>query len=766
MYIRFFRSCLSVILLALLFSACARKAPQPEQSVSVMGQGRSGPIVTFESQEIFLAHLHPANLNMTSWKQLEPVLSNSLRYVDNKNSSDSATDVPGLALTWGDIRRTLTTLLGLLPSLDENPAQFAEHFEWRAVPDGISYSGYYEPMIRASWFQKPGYEHPIYATPPDMRRQKQRHGFYYDRKAIDGRKVLAGQGLELAWAADPVDVFYMQIQGSGRLIFEDGSSVSVNYDSQNGHKYVSIGRIMRERGLLKQGHIFEQRAWFKANPQAIDDVLFENPSYVFFKLGGQATGAIGAMGCMLEPWASLATDRQIIPLGAVVAYAVNIPDREQGEVPLRAIGLAQDVGGAIKNNRIDIFCGLGGDGEYVASHLDRRGPAWMLVAKKDEPASQVSIISAQPDSDVSQVEAQVPMAETETDMVRKDNEPAQLLDEHAWEGAAVAEDLPLAIQTPESSSQASTDSPVADSDAVKIEVLTAITEAETAMMREDYATARNLLEKPAREGDAEAADLLGHMLLFGRGGPMDVVRAEELLRNAAEKNRPEAQNSMGVLYMTGINGVIDPIQAIAWFRKAAEQGHAYAMFNMGRAAEQGLSMKKSKTEALAWYAKAAHKGSEAAKIRLEELQDTKAPPNKKRNMSYQLDARTQVAQRASQSTTNDPVPTFGQIGEAKSTGLEICDVLLNWNNQIAVLSFNLVNTKHSVQQGKLRLTLLRPDNSKTPLANTTFNVKKFIDKKLNLTLPAETPNDSRILIEALTRENVLIASYHLTLPKS
>jgi membrane-bound lytic murein transglycosylase A len=382
-----FRSALPVVLSALLFAACAKELPRPESAPPKPGAvavtGRLGPPVSFESQEIFLANLSPANLDMTSWKQLEPALRNSLHHIEGKHNADAGPADP--ALTWDDMRRTVTTLLDLLPQLDNNPALFAEHFEWRAVPNGISYSGYYEPLIRASWEQKPGYEHPIYATPPDMRRHKRRHGSYYDREAIDGRKVLAGRGLELAWAADPVDIFYLQIQGSGRLIFEDGSSVYVNYDSQNGHKYRSSGRIMRAKGLLKEGHIFEQRAWLKANPDRVNAILFENPSYIFFKFGSE--GSVGAMGVTIEPWTSIATDREVIPLGSVVAYGVNIPDLARGEAPLRAIGLAQDVGGAIKNNRIDIFCGPGEEGEYVASRLDKRGPAWILVAKTDETAS-------------------------------------------------------------------------------------------------------------------------------------------------------------------------------------------------------------------------------------------------------------------------------------------------------------------------------------------------------------------------------------------
>lgn len=359
-----------------LLSACAKDISQPAPVEPVTP--RSGPPVAFEPHDTFLTYLHPSNQGIGSWKELEPVLRDSLRYVSSKDPNAQAVDYNG-SQTWGQMRRTLTLLIELLPELDHNPALFAEHFEWRPVPEGIAYSGYYEPVIAASRVKKPGFEHPIYQTPPDMQTHKRRHGRYHDRQAIDGRGVLQNKGLELAWAADPVDVFYLQIQGSGRLAFDDGTSICINYDSQNGHKYRSSGRIMAAKGLLAKGHIFEQRAWFKANPHRVNEILFENPSYVFFKFGN--AGAIGAMGYTLKPWASIATDRRIIPLGSVVAYGVNIPHAEKGEEPLRAIAVAQDVGGAIKKNRIDVFCGAGGDAEYVASHLDKKGPAWLLVAK-------------------------------------------------------------------------------------------------------------------------------------------------------------------------------------------------------------------------------------------------------------------------------------------------------------------------------------------------------------------------------------------------
>ena len=273
----------------------------------------------------------------------------------------------------------MTRLQELLPRLDREPELFLANFRWVEVPDGIKYSGYYEPVVRASRTRKPGYTQAIYGLPPDLKKVAAKRGRYYDRRTIEEKQILAGKGLELAWAADPVDVFFLEIQGSGRLVFDDGTQAYINYAGQNGHKYKSSGRIMREKGLLREGHIFEQRQWFKDNPQRVREILNENPSYVFFRYGTR--GPTGATGQVVDEWLSLATDRTFIPLGSVVAYGVNIPDQQRGKVPLRGIGFAQDVGGAIKKNRIDVFCGGEERGNYVASHLDARGPAWVLLAK-------------------------------------------------------------------------------------------------------------------------------------------------------------------------------------------------------------------------------------------------------------------------------------------------------------------------------------------------------------------------------------------------
>ncbi|MCR5563685.1 MAG: MltA domain-containing protein [Desulfovibrio sp.] len=359
-------------LLTLPLVACSAKKPEPQLEFPV------GPAVSLqEGPDYFVQNLHSASQGMRSWSELAVSVNKSLRYVKTKPASGTAIRRPGLHVTWGELRNTLERLQQIIPRLDKEPGLLLANFKWVKVPNGIKYSGYYSPEVKASLTPKKGYEQAIYRLPPEIPAGK--HKKFADRRTIEEKQILANRGLELAWAKDPVDVFFLEIQGSGCLLLEDGRKICVNYAGQNGHKYKSSGRIMREKGLLKRGDIFEQRQWFKDNPDRVREILNDNPSYVFFKLGGN--GPTGAMGAIVDDWRTLATDRSFIPLGSIVAYGVNIPDPSKGQVPLRGIGFAQDVGGAIKRNRIDIYCGSNDRANYVASFLDAKGPAWILLAK-------------------------------------------------------------------------------------------------------------------------------------------------------------------------------------------------------------------------------------------------------------------------------------------------------------------------------------------------------------------------------------------------
>ena len=366
---------LAVLCLGLALGACGgKKAVAPD---------RGGPwVAPQEPAQVFVSRLKPASQDLNSWTEMAPTIRKSESYCARKPASALAVNRGEMKITWGEMAETLRTLRGILPKLDGNPGLLLEKFRWIPFPGGIKYSSYYEPQIKASRERNParGHTEPMYKVPPDLASYKAAHGGrYYSRREIDEGHLLEGKGLELAWA-DPVDVFFLQIQGSGKLIFSDGTEAFINYAGQNGHKYRSSGKIMAAKGgILKRGDIFEQRAWLHAHPERQKEIFNENPSYVFFKFGMR--GSMGAMGYQVDDWLSLATDPRYIPLGAVVAFGVNAPDPQTGRFPLRGIGFAQDTGGAIKKDRIDIYAGGSDRGNYVASFLDASGPAWVLVRR-------------------------------------------------------------------------------------------------------------------------------------------------------------------------------------------------------------------------------------------------------------------------------------------------------------------------------------------------------------------------------------------------
>jgi membrane-bound lytic murein transglycosylase A len=272
-------------------------------------------------------------------------------------------------------------------------AFFAEHFELVQVGDGAAFvTGYFEPEIAGSRNRQPGYEVPIYRKPPDLvevdsataeatgtpRRGRLENGIvvpYYERSEIE-TGVLAGQGLEIAWAADAIDLFFLQIQGSGRLRLPDGGIMRIGYAGQNGREYVGIGKLMKERGLLGPGKTTMQGIveWLRDHPEEGRAIMLENKSYVFFQ---ELTGAgpLGALGLPVTGRATVATDPHYVPMGAPVLLQL---DRAEAS----GLWVAQDTGGAIKgSNRFDTFWGAGADAARVAGGMQGRGRAYVLVPK-------------------------------------------------------------------------------------------------------------------------------------------------------------------------------------------------------------------------------------------------------------------------------------------------------------------------------------------------------------------------------------------------
>ncbi|KPF78457.1 MltA, partial [alpha proteobacterium AAP81b] len=226
-------------------------------------------------------------------------------------------------------------------------------------------TGYYEPEIAGSRDPAPGFAVPLYRRPPDLI-EADLGAFAADLKGrklrgrLDGNRLvpypdrgaimagaLAGRGLELAWAADPYEAFFLEIQGSGRLRLPDGRLMRIGYDSQNGRPYVAIGRVLIDRGELPPGgaNMDSILAWLRSHPAEAPALLAANPSVVFFRELTKTRpdeGPNGALGVALTPGTSVAADPAFVPLGAPLLVTTTLP----GGVALRALMVAQDTGGA------------------------------------------------------------------------------------------------------------------------------------------------------------------------------------------------------------------------------------------------------------------------------------------------------------------------------------------------------------------------------------------------------------------------------------
>jgi len=287
-----------------------------------------------------------------------------------------------------------------VPPGDEEAAR--RFFETEFVPyalissdtgDSGLITGYYEPIIEGSRMPSAAHPHPIYGVPPDLivvdlpetkqmrlrgRLDGRRLVPYYSRAEIDARGEAFGAPV-LAWTRDPVELFFLQIQGSGQVQLESGERIRVGYADQNGHPYRSLGRYLVERGEmpLEQASMQGIKAWAAANPQKLREALHQNPSYVFFRELPPSDGPIGALGVPLHAGTSLAVDRRFVPLGAPVYLATTYP---LSDMPLERLMAAHDTGGAIRGVvRADFFWGTGGEAGAQAGRMRQQGRMWLLL---------------------------------------------------------------------------------------------------------------------------------------------------------------------------------------------------------------------------------------------------------------------------------------------------------------------------------------------------------------------------------------------------
>lgn len=259
-------------------------------------------------------------------------------------------------------------------------------------------TGYYEPLLRGSRSASGKFRYPIHAPPDDLltidlvalypelkslrlrgRLQGNKVVPYFSRAEIDAGSAPI-RGKELLWVDDAVELFFLQIQGSGRVQLENGETVRVGYADQNGHPYRSIGKWLVEKGELTLDKASMQgiKDWGRQNPSRLPEMLNANPSYVFFReLSNHLSGPLGALGVPLTAERSIAVDPRGLPLGAPVWLATTRPNSTES---LNRLMLAQDTGGAIRGNvRADFFWGFGDEAGKQAGAMKQRGRMWVLL---------------------------------------------------------------------------------------------------------------------------------------------------------------------------------------------------------------------------------------------------------------------------------------------------------------------------------------------------------------------------------------------------
>jgi membrane-bound lytic murein transglycosylase A len=271
----------------------------------------------------------------------------------------------------------------------------------------VLFTGYYEPVFDASLKEEGPFKYPIYRVPDDLikidlstfnikykgetitaRIQDDKVLPYFSRRQIEEENALQGKGLEIAWLKDPLDVAFLQIQGSGRLKIEGGDTIPVGYMAANGHAYNSIGRYMIDKGYLTSDEMSMQaiRRYLSSHPEVISDVLNSNPSYVFFRVLDK-NSPLGNIQVPLTGGRSIATDASLFPKGALCFITCKKPVIDeageiQGWTGCSRFVMNQDTGGAIKGaGRADIFWGNGLYAEAAAGHMKHEGELYILIKK-------------------------------------------------------------------------------------------------------------------------------------------------------------------------------------------------------------------------------------------------------------------------------------------------------------------------------------------------------------------------------------------------
>ncbi|WP_417723168.1 murein transglycosylase A [Salipiger sp.] len=298
--------------------------------------------------------------------------------LDGWERDDHGAALAAFLETCGDLRDPdWASLCSVARETSDARAFFELFFRPVLIGDGADglFTGYFEPELEGSTYPTPRFRYPLYRMPEEARDIRP----WLTRRDILTTGVMEGRGLEIAWVDDPVELFFLQIQGSGRIRLPDGRHLRVGYGGANGQPYRSIGKELIEQGTFQPHEVSAQRikSWVRTNPLEGEELLFRNPSYVFFREVNEVPpekGPLGAMNRSITPLRSIAVDPAYTPLGAPVWI------EKGGNGPMHRLMIAQDTGAAIKGaQRADIFFGMGDQAGRLAGRLKDPGRLVVLL---------------------------------------------------------------------------------------------------------------------------------------------------------------------------------------------------------------------------------------------------------------------------------------------------------------------------------------------------------------------------------------------------
>lgn len=321
----------------------------------------------------------------------------ALRYDENERGRF---EIGGRSFTTNDLWATARHVIEVARIADHAglAARLQRDCHFFAAKDAAKVTAYYEPVVEGRLAADARFRYPLYAPPSaeQLAAVAARLGRAPTRRDIEEGSALGGMALEVAWLDDPVSRFFLQIQGSGRLALEDGRERRIAFAGTNDAEYVSVGRIMLERGLLEAGAATaeDMKAWMRAHPAEARELMNANPRYVYFRLGPERSsldddGPAGALGASLVAGRSVAVDFDFIPRGALLFLRTEEPvldaeGRATGKRPLARFAFAQDTGAAIRGPaRIDLFAG-GDETGRLAGSMNEAGEVYVVVCAHRE----------------------------------------------------------------------------------------------------------------------------------------------------------------------------------------------------------------------------------------------------------------------------------------------------------------------------------------------------------------------------------------------